>query len=70
METLERNLERLFGISKETDEIFRVSQELEADVLLDNLDRLWQRIKDLSDIPPMFGPILMPSRHGSVNICR
>ena len=52
METLERNLERLFGISKETDEIFRVSQELEADVLLDNLDRLWQRIKDLSDIPP------------------
>ncbi|PIV20614.1 MAG: hypothetical protein COS40_11675, partial [Deltaproteobacteria bacterium CG03_land_8_20_14_0_80_45_14] len=52
METLERNLERLFGISKETDEIFRVSQELEAGALLDNLDRLWQRIEDLSDIPP------------------
>ena len=51
MEILERNLARLFGISKETDEIFRISQELEADVLLDNLDRLWQRIKDLSDIP-------------------
>jgi signal transduction histidine kinase len=52
METLERNLARLFGISKETDEIFRVSQELEAGVLLDNLDRLWQRIEDLSDVPP------------------
>ena len=52
METLERNLERLSDISKETDEIFRISQELEADVLLDNLDRLWQRIEDLSDMPP------------------
>jgi PAS domain S-box-containing protein len=52
METLERNLARLFDISKETDEIFRVSQELEAGVLLDNLDRLWQRIEDLSDMPP------------------
>ena len=52
METLERNLARLFDISKETDEIFRVSQELEADVLLDSLDRLWQRIEDLSDMPP------------------
>ena len=30
METLERNLERLSDISKETDEIFRISQELEA----------------------------------------
>jgi PAS domain S-box-containing protein len=52
METFERNLARLFGISKETDEIFRVSQELEAGVLVDSLDRLWQRIEDLSDIPP------------------
>ena len=52
METLERNLERLSDISRETDEIFRISQELEAGVLLDNLDRLWQRIEDLSDMPP------------------
>jgi PAS domain S-box-containing protein len=51
METLERNLERLLNISKETDEIFKISQELEAGVLLDNLDRLWQRIEDLSDMP-------------------
>jgi len=52
MEVLERNLERLFDISRETDEIFRVSQELEAGVLLDNLDSLWRRIEDLSDMPP------------------
>jgi PAS domain S-box-containing protein len=51
MEALERNLERLSSISKETDDIFRISQELEADVLLDNLDRLWQRIEDLSEMP-------------------
>ncbi|NWG03651.1 MAG: PAS domain-containing sensor histidine kinase [Syntrophaceae bacterium] len=51
MEVLERNLNRLSNISKETDEIFRVSQELEAGVLLDNLDRLWQRVEDLSELP-------------------
>jgi PAS domain S-box-containing protein len=50
-ETLERNLARLSSISIETDEIFRVSQELEAGVLVDNLDRLWERIEDLSDMP-------------------
>jgi PAS domain S-box-containing protein len=52
METLERNLERISDISRETDEIFRISQELEAGVALDNLDRLWQRIEDLPDMPP------------------
>jgi PAS domain S-box-containing protein len=51
METLERNLDRLSRISNETDEIFRISQELETGGLLDNLDRLWQRIEDLSDMP-------------------
>jgi PAS domain S-box-containing protein len=51
METLERNLDRLFRISNETDEIFRISQELETGGLLDNLDRLWQRIEELSDMP-------------------
>lgn len=48
---LERNLERLFAISKETDEIFRVTQVVEANVLLDDLERLWERIEDLSDLP-------------------
>jgi len=52
IEVLERNLERLFGISRETDEIFRVSQELEAGVLLSDLDRLWQRMENFSEIPP------------------
>ncbi|MCX5813631.1 MAG: PAS domain S-box protein [Proteobacteria bacterium] len=52
IETLERNLERLFAISNETDEIFRASQEIEASVLLDDLDRILQRMKDISEIPP------------------
>ena len=52
IEVLERNLERLFGISKQTDEIFLVSQELEAGVLLSDLDRMWQRMEDFSEIPP------------------
>jgi signal transduction histidine kinase len=51
IETLERNLERLSDISTETDEIFRISEELEVETLLDNLDRLWQRIEDLPDMP-------------------
>ncbi|MGQ9776555.1 MAG: PAS domain S-box protein [Thermodesulfobacteriota bacterium] len=51
IEVLERNLERLSNISKETDEIFRISQELEAGVLLDNLDRLFERIANLSEMP-------------------
>lgn len=52
IETLERNLSRLSDISRETDEIFKLSQELEADALLDNLERLSQRIEDFPDIPP------------------
>jgi signal transduction histidine kinase len=52
IEVLERNLERLFGISKQTDDIFRVSQELEAGVLLGDLERLWQRMDNFSEIPP------------------
>ena len=50
LETLERNLERLFVISKETDEIFHVSQELEASVILDDLDHLLQRMEDVSEV--------------------
>ncbi len=51
MESLERNLERLLNISRETDMIFSVSQELEVGSTLDELERLWQRIEGLSDIP-------------------
>jgi PAS domain S-box-containing protein len=48
---LERNIKRLFAISRETDEIFRVSQQLEAGMLVDELDRLWQRFEDLPQMP-------------------
>jgi PAS domain S-box-containing protein len=51
IEALERNLDRLFAISDETDEIFRASQELEASLLLDDLDHILQRMKDISEIP-------------------
>jgi PAS domain S-box-containing protein len=51
METLERNMERLLEISRETDEIFKVSQEVEAGLALNDLDRLLERMGDLSEIP-------------------
>lgn len=51
LDGLDRNLARLSNISIETDEIFRVSQELEAGVILDDLETLWQRIESLSDMP-------------------
>ena len=49
---LERNLERLQRIQRETDEIFRVTQAVEANVLLDDLERLWERIENFSGLPP------------------
>jgi len=58
MTALERNLARLFDISKETDEIFTVSQELEAGFLLNDLSHLWHRIEGLSDIPSAVQPHL------------
>ena len=51
IDSLERNLERLFNISRETDEIFRLSRELEAVMLVSDLDRLWQRMESLSEVP-------------------
>ncbi|HQJ94848.1 MAG TPA: PAS domain-containing sensor histidine kinase [Syntrophorhabdaceae bacterium] len=48
---IEKNLERLLDLSRETDEIFNVSRELEALVILDDLDRLWGKIEMLSDVP-------------------
>ena len=49
--TLERNMDRLLEISQETDEIFRVSQEVEAGLVLGDLDRLLERMENLSAIP-------------------
>ncbi len=51
IESLERNLARLFAISKETDEIFRATQELEASAMLDDLDRILHRMENISEIP-------------------
>lgn len=51
MDSIERNLQRLFNISRETDQIFRLSQELEAVMLVGDLDRLWQRMESLSEVP-------------------
>jgi PAS domain S-box-containing protein len=52
METTEKNLERLFRMQKEADEILRTSGELEAGNLLDEIDRLKERMADLSEAPP------------------
>jgi PAS domain S-box-containing protein len=51
LDGLDRNLARLSSISIETDEICRVSQELEAGVILDDLETLWHRVESLSDMP-------------------
>ena len=51
MDALERNIERLLEISGETDEIFKVSQEVEAGMALNDLDLLLERMENLSEIP-------------------
>ena len=51
IDTLERNTERLVEISRETDEIFRVSQEVEAGMVLNDIDRLLERMENFSEIP-------------------
>ncbi len=51
IEALERNIERLLEISRETDEIFRVSQEVEAGIVLGDLDRILERMESLSEVP-------------------
>ncbi len=55
METMEKNLERLFRMQKEADEILKTSGELEAGSLLDEIDRLKERMGDLSEVPPEVG---------------
>jgi len=51
IDSVERNLQRLFTISRETDKIFRLSQELEAVMLVGDLESLWQRMESLSEVP-------------------
>jgi PAS domain S-box-containing protein len=52
LDALERNAERLLRIQRETDEMFRASQELEATTLTDELDLLRQRLDGFGNVPP------------------
>jgi PAS domain S-box-containing protein len=52
LSAVERNLERLFLMQKEVDEILRASGEVEAQGLLGELDRLAEKVKELYDVPP------------------
>jgi PAS domain S-box-containing protein len=54
MESTERNLERLLRMQRDTDEIFRTSQEVEEGTLLDGLNQLEERLADLAELPPQF----------------
>jgi PAS domain S-box-containing protein len=52
---VEKHLARLFRMQKEADEILRASRELEAVTLLDEIDRLKERLGDLSEVPGDIG---------------
>jgi signal transduction histidine kinase len=48
---VERNLDRLFMMQKEADDILRTSEELEAQGLVGELDRLAEKVRDLYEMP-------------------
>jgi PAS domain S-box-containing protein len=52
LKAIERNLERLFHMERDTDEILMTSRELEAVSLPDELDRLKERLADLGEVSP------------------
>jgi len=52
LSAMERSLERLFQMEREADEILRTSGELEAVGLLDELDRLREKVGDLYGVSP------------------
>ena len=52
LDALERNTERLLRIQRETDEIFKVSQEVEASVLTDEMELLRERLDRFGNVPP------------------
>jgi PAS domain S-box-containing protein len=52
LQAIDRNLERLFHMQRDADEILRTSRELEAASLPDELDRLKIRLEDLGETPP------------------
>ena len=51
LDMLERNVYRLFEISDEAGEILRASHDLEASGLIDEMDRLGQRMEGLAEVP-------------------
>ena len=52
LKAIERNLERLFHMERDTDEILMTSRELEALSLPGELDRLKERLADLGEVSP------------------
>jgi signal transduction histidine kinase len=52
LDALERNTERLLKIQRETDEIFKVSQEVEASLLTDEMELLRERLDRFGNVPP------------------
>ena len=52
LDALERNTERLLRMQRETDEIFKVSQEMEATVLTDEMEFLRERLDQFGNVPP------------------
>jgi PAS domain S-box-containing protein len=52
LDALERNTRRLLRIQRETDEIFKVSQEVEASVLTDEMELLRERLNRFGNVPP------------------
>ena len=52
LDALERNTERLLRMQRETDEIFKVSQEMEASVLTDEMELLRERLDRFGNVPP------------------
>jgi signal transduction histidine kinase len=51
-EALEKHLNRLLEIQQETDKIIRSYQEIEGGFLPEELEQLWRRLEDTSEIPP------------------
>jgi signal transduction histidine kinase len=51
-QALEKHLNRLLEIQQETDKIIRSYKEIEEGFLPDELDQLWRRLEDISEIPP------------------
>jgi PAS domain S-box-containing protein len=51
LDALERNTERLLRMQRETDEIFKVSQEMEATVLTDEMEFLRERLDQFGNVP-------------------